>query len=144
MRSNPWDNLIEDRRVLCENCALARNGLIVFNCDHLDIMTDREDFDNFDLAYVTFYFYNDIDYENYVAPYYTNENLLLPTRERAIIDYARNETWCDEGILIEALKNYLFQYRDDLSVLFEVAKFYNYSEDKLRYWLEEAEVDEEI
>lgn len=138
-----YDCVINERRVLCGECALNRVGLVHFNSDHLHLMTDQPDFDNFSMVYMTYFYYPVIDFTNWVSPCRTNKLLLLPTRERAIIDYLRCENHCDEGYLIEALKNYLEQFQD-LPKLREVATFYDVPLETLDYWINEALTDEEI
>lgn len=63
--------------------------------------------------------------KNYVVPF--KNNLLLPTVERAIIDYIRYESIRDEGTLIWALQDYINDERYNMDKIYEVADFYNVS-----------------
>jgi hypothetical protein len=78
-----------------------------------------------------------------VEPEESNPLLLKPTKERAIVEYLKNEKWCDEGLLIEALKNYLEQFRND-EELYRVADFYGLERSTLDSWIQEAINDTEI
>lgn len=132
-----YDSVVDEKRVLCGSCALGRVGLVMSNCIHLDLMTDYKDFDKFNLVYLTYYYYPNIDYTHWVHPSSDNKNILVPTKERALVEYIKNEKWCDEGILIEALKNYLEFFRND-EELFKVADFFELDRDILHYWINEA------
>lgn len=139
----PYDSLIDEKRVLCGACALSRVGLVDYNSGHLELMTNDIEFDNFSLCYITYYYYSKIDYENYVAPLSSNPFILVPTKERAIVEYIKNEKWCDEGILIEALKSYLMWFRND-EELYKVAEHFKVPKETIDYWINEALTDEEI
>jgi hypothetical protein len=137
------DDLITEQRVLCGGCALNRCGLVYYNSAHLDLMTAFAELDGCPLYYVTYYYFSEIDTENWVEPEESNPLLLKPTKERAIVEYLKNEKWCDEGLLIEALKNYLEQFRND-EELYRVADFYGLERSTLDYWIQEAINDTEI
>lgn len=49
----------------------------------------------------------------------------------------------DEGILIEGLKNYLYEMGGDTSKLYEEAGKFHLKEDLLAYWIKEAIEDED-
>lgn len=85
-----------------------------------------------------------VDKENYLRPSSNNPKMLVPTVERAVVEYILDEEHCDEGILIEALKNYLWQYPEKLQELYKVAEFYGLARETLDYWLEEARTDDSI
>lgn len=138
-----YESVIDEKRVTCGNYALAGAGLISWNLIHLDLMTDDAEFDNFDMVYITYYYYPKIDYEHWVTESRQNPLILQPTKERAIVEYILNEKWCDEGILIEALKSYLEFFRND-EELYEVADFFGLKREVLDYWITEAENDEDV
>lgn len=142
MRVN-YDSVINERRVLCNQCALSRSGLIIANDTHIDLMTNREDFDGFSLVYITYYYYEHIDYEYKLHPLNTNPLILVPSKERALVEYIKNEKWCDEGTLIEAMKTYLMWFRDDQK-LKEVAEHFSLNWSTVEYWINEALEDEEV
>lgn len=137
------DRYVTKPSVICGQCALARNSLTTQNTVHLDLFTILPEIDGVGASIVTYIYRNPIDYDNYVAPMDTNENLLLPTKERAIVEYILVERWCDEGTLIEALKTYL-EWEENREKLYEVADFYGLPRETLDYWIHEAETDEEV
>lgn len=138
-----WDSMVKDKRVLCSGCALARNGLVTQTPVYLEMFTDREKYDGFSLG-VGRYLYNpDIDYVNYVCPMDSNRLILLPTKERAIVEYVKFEKWCDEGLLIEALKTY-DEYKPDYDLLFFVADFFGVASGVMKQWIIEAREDMEV
>lgn len=140
-----YDKEVSKTKVLCGICALSRNGLTTHNPTVLDMFTDIPELDGVSVTIAKYFYKSPIDTEHFVTPMETNPMLLLPTPERAIVEYIQNEKWCDEGVLIEALKTY--EFRDDicsLSLLYEVAEFFGLSKDILDYWIIEASEDEEI
>ena len=139
-----FDKYVKDNSyVVCGICALVRNGLVIFDKDHLDLFTQYPEIDGID-AYAVRYVYNpNIDYEYEVTPFFTNPLILLPSKERAIVEYVLCERYCDEGILIEALKSYLLWFKN-LPKLYEVADHFGLSREVLDYWIHEAETDEEV
>lgn len=138
-----YDGLVVESSIMCGQCALARNGLTTHNNESLCFWTSVKELDGKDFRCATYYYKKDFDTEHYLAPAKTNPLILIPTPERAIVEYIQNEKWCDEGTLIEALKSYLFRY-GNTEKLFEVARFFGLSEEHLSYWITEAEEDEEI
>lgn len=132
-----YESVVDEKRVLCGACALGWTGLAMVNYNHLCMMTSFPKYDGFSLVYMTYYYYPKIDYEHWVTPYIKNPNILVPTKERAIVEYLKNEKWCDEGLLIEALRNYLDFFRNDKE-LFKVADFFELERDTLLYWMKEA------
>ncbi len=143
MTSYAFDILVDRVTVLCCSCALARSGLTAYGVTHLDMMTQMKVLDNFCMVYATYYYYPYIDFEHFVTPETTNPLILKPTKERAIVEYILNEKWCDEGILIEALKTYLQWFRND-EELYCVADFFGLDRKTLDYWIKEALEDAEV
>ena len=84
-----------------------------------------------------------IDYEYKVHPSNTDQLILVPSKERALVEYIKNEKWCDEGILIEAMKTYLMWFRNDTE-LKEVADHFGLDWNTIEYWIKEALEDEEV
>ena len=138
-----YDYLIEKKTVLCGPCALARNGLITYSTDILLLQSSYEELDFVNLVYMEYWYYTNIDYSFCVKPSEDNPLILVPTKERAIVDYLRNEKHCVEGILIEALKTYLLWFKN-LDELYRVCEHFDVSRDLIDYWIYEAEHDEEI
>ena len=127
----------DKKYVLCNTCALARNGLSYEYGAYIDVLTTKKNMDGLQFHFASFTYEKNIDYEHYVKETLPNRNLLLPTKERAIVEAIIHIDRCPEGILIEAIKMYL-EDNDDLSKLYEVSDFFKLSRDTLEYWLEEA------
>lgn len=140
-----YDNELKDDidRVICGVCALARNGLITQNADILDLFTPFSNIDGINLHIINYFYKDNIDTEHWVSPMSTNPHLLLPTSERALVEYILNEKWRDEGVLIEALNTYFLWKSDaDISELYRVADFFKLSRNELDYWIKEAKEDD--
>ena len=129
--------------VLCNICALAYNGLVTHSADHYDFMTRFKDLDGLNLVYLTYYYYETINDMYALNPDVNDPNILVPTKERALIEYMKNEKWCDEGVLIEALKSYLMWFRND-EELYKVANYFGVEKHTVDYWINEALIDEEV
>ena len=134
---------IDKRCTLCGVCALAYNGLITYSVDHYDFMTAHKEIDGANLLYLSYYYSDTIDDTNFTRVDSNDPFILVPTKERAIVEYIKNEKWCDEGILIEALKSYLMWFRND-EELYKVAEHFKVPKETIDYWINEALTDEEI
>lgn len=138
-----FDHLITEKHVLCAACALSRNGLTTHSTEHLCLQTPYAEIDGVCVVYITYYYYQNIDYDHWLTPESSNPLILKPTKERAIVEYILNEKWCDEGILIEALKTYLQWFRKD-EELYAAADFFGLDRKILNDWMQEALTDTEI
>lgn len=139
-----YDDLVKKPHVICNICSLARNGLTTFNPEHLDLFSNisAELGKVFSASIVTYYYNPDIDYEYEVTPSKTNPLLLLPSKERSIVECIKWLDYVDEGVLIEAIKSYLDYFWNDH--IYEVGEHFGVSRETLDYWFKEAEEDEEI
>jgi len=136
------DKEIKTPVVICGNCSLARNGLTYYSGKHLDLFTKYRGLNNLNLAVITYYYNPNIDYTNFVKPLKSNNNLLVPSMERAIIECIKFIDTVSEGSLIEALKNYQLRYKN-YDKLYPMADFYQVSKEDLDHWIYEAENDYE-
>lgn len=117
-------------------------SLTTQNAIVLDMLTEYEEADGISVSIAKYYYKPNIDYVHYVSPMYTNELILLPTPERAIVEYIFFEKWCDEGTLIEALKTYESKdWQCDLPLLYKVAEFFGLKREVIDYWIKEARED---
>lgn len=138
-----YNDLIKQTSVVCNQCALARAGLSASGKVHLDVFTDSKNLNQVtDTGVITYYFNPDIDYEYEVTPSETNSLLLLPSKERAIVECIKWLYYVDEGVLIEALKTYLDMFWNDR--IYEVGAHFAVSRETLDYWFNEAREDEEV
>lgn len=136
-----YDYKVKEKSVLCGFTALSRNGLIIFNADHLCLQTSIDN--DLDCDIFTYYYNSNIDYCYEVKPSKTNPLLLQPSKERAIVECILHLDWIDEGLLIEGLKTYLDQFYNEPK-LQKVAKHFNLHESELKYWINEAINDCEV
>lgn len=137
-----YDNNYTKIAVLTGACALTRNGLTTGSLQHLDIQTDIESLDGAQTIPCSFHYNAVIDYVYELTPSRSNSLLLLPSKERALIETLAHLNWCDEGILIEALKSYLLWFRDDKK-LYSCAEHFGVSKETVDYWINEALNDED-
>lgn len=84
----------------------------------------------------------EIDYKYELRQSKENPLLLIPSKERAIVECIKWLKYVDEGELIEALKTYLDMFWDNR--IYEVGEHFGISKETLDYWFEEARNDEEI
>lgn len=138
-----YDRNYTEKAVLTGACALARNGLTTTSLQHLDIQTSHKELDGLYTVPCSFHYNNAIDMEYQLTKSESNSLLLLPSKERALVECIKHLDWCDEGILIEALKSYLQWFRDD-EKLYECAKHFGVEKDTIDYWINEALTDEEV
>lgn len=140
---NNQDEEIKTKAVICGDRALEESGLLYYNPGaRLDIFTKYKELDNLYLSVVSYHYNPNIDYTNFVKPLKSNNNLLVPSMERAIIECIKFINTVSEGSLIEALKNYQLRYKN-YDKLYIMADFYQVSKEDLDHWLYEAENDYE-
>lgn len=138
-----YDNLVTEKRVLCGPCALTRAGLTTYSAQLLFLETPYQIIDGVSTVYITYWYYENIDYEFELTQSKSNPLILQPSKERAIVEFIQCEKWCDEGILLEALNSYLLWFRND-ERLYECADHFGLARSTLDYWIKEALEDEEV
>ncbi len=134
------EDLIEEKTVLCGSSALAFAGLIMFNTTHYVIQTCEAVLHDSVFYFITLKYNPEIDYDYCVSKSPSNPMLLIPSKERALIECMKHIDWIDEGLLIEGLKNYLEQFWDE-KLLLDAADHFKLPRKDLEYWLEEARND---
>ncbi len=146
MRMNDFykfDQNYTEKSVITGACALARAGLTTTSTNHLDLQTSIKSLDGLRTLPCNFYYNGNIDYVYELSPGQVNPLLLQPSKERAIVENIAHLDWIDEGILIEALQNYLLWFRND-EKLYKCADHFNVPRETIDYWIREAEEDEEV
>jgi hypothetical protein len=138
-----YDDLVTEKRVLCGPCALARAGLCTYSTVLLFLETPYKEIDGICAACITYWYYPNIDYEYELTPTDNNPLILQPSKERALVEFIMYSKAADEGILIEALQNYLLWFRND-EKLYKCADHFNVPRETIDYWIREAEEDEEV
>lgn len=142
-----YTNLIRKSTVLAGNPALYRAGLINYTPVRISGYTQKKELDGVQLGPMRFVYTESIDYTNNVVPCNTNPNILIPLPERAIAEYIYHERFCEEGLLIEALQDYLWRVEKgtgSIEKLIEIGEMYGVKEETMRYWIKEAEEDYEV
>ena len=137
-----WDHEFNELLVICGHCSLIRNGLVIGNSAHLDLFTCYMELHRVETLAFTYYYNSFIDYKYEVTPSKSNPKLLLPSKERAIVECIKFLDNVDEGLLVEALKSYLDYFWDDR--IYEVGLHFGVSRETLDYWFQEAKEDCEI
>lgn len=137
-----YDLNYTEKAVITGACSLARNGLIYANVNHLDLQTSKKSLDTLQTIPCSFYYNDNIDWDYELTESQSNSYLLLPSAERAIVECIKHIDWIDEGLLIEALKDYLWRFWDERKdKLYAAANHFDVSKDIINYWLNEARND---
>lgn len=128
----------KELRVVTGEAALNYCGLSTTGNYMPCIITPHRELDNLQLPGVVKYFYlDDIlpELETKQSPF--SPNILLPSRERALVDCIRLDLrQIDEGLFLDSFVYYL---RDDESTrLFSVAQLLHVPADKVQRWIKEA------
>lgn len=134
----PWDKEFKERYVICGVCALDRCGLTSGSGATLDLFTKYKELDGLDCVAFRWVYNPSVNYEDFLKPMETNPNLLLPSRERAIVESILFSHRVDEGVMLEAIWRYGWQV-DSLARLYEVAERFGLPRGDLDYWIKEAE-----
>ena len=122
--------------------AFIRCGLTTLLTDVLQLSTLVTGITGIHNLIAKWYFNPWADCYEFTKPSHKHPNILVPTRERAIIEYIIFKDYFDEGILIEGLKIYI-QQNTDFTTLRDVAKYFKLKDSILDYWINEALTDED-
>lgn len=130
--------------------ALWKNGLTYLYTPQLSLATLGEDINGLGTFAAIFINNPWFQWYDYTTPSPKSENILYPNAERALVDSIIFVDQCDQGVLIESLRNYYDRYKS-WNGLHEMLKhyheafdhtfidFYSKFKDKLNYWISEAE-----
>jgi hypothetical protein len=90
-----------------------------------DIAVTDKELDGIKLFGAEYVYVPDLDVENFLIPCEYNQTILIPTRERALVDYMRFGIAVeeDENLMI-ALQEYDILFNGDFSKVLAVAEFY--------------------
>lgn len=117
------------------------NGLSTHWDTTVTIATDLPNLNNVGFHHKLFYYRPNLDRSSFLKPGVWREQLcLIPTRERAVIDYIQNQDVLDEGELCMAVDYYYEFMYGDLSKLYEVAEAMGSSKEEVDHWVYEARV----
>lgn len=125
--------------ILAGPCALMRNGLVSFISTVLDCWTLKTGISGLDNLIVRYYFNPWATKKFDTVPSKVCGNILVPTAERALVEYVLFHEYFDEGLLLEGLNNYLSKDGCNKNRLFEeMDKFIPERVDWLSYWINES------
>lgn len=133
------DILSDKDYVVCTHAALARCGLTTVNPACMTVFTEYKELHNLDAGFTTFVYSEKINYRDFLIPIPNNPHLLLPTKERAIIESILHLDGVDEGELLEAIRTYLLMYGGETVKLYEMADFFGLAAGELDGWIREAD-----
>jgi len=134
--------------VVCAESALWRAGLSTQMSVHLQMWTTFVELHDVDNGYIRLYYKYKLDKETGVTPHAKYPWMLIPSKERALIDMISQNQFFNEGSLIEGLQEYL-RFEDNPNKLYEMGErlslgidFFDATKDKIDYWIKEAEEDD--
>lgn len=93
----------------------------------------------------SFVYVPEIDKENFLEPCEYNPKILIPTQERSLVLYQRDEAlvdWDDEQLMF-GMQEYDRRHGGDIGKLLEVADFYNRRSQLLKSWELSKDFDSE-
>lgn len=146
MNYRVYDNIVgkEMECVLAGETALFRSGLTYAQSYTLDVWTNYEDIPNGLFAVFVRYYQNPLAKDfKYTIESTTNSRIHEPTKERAIVETIKFHDYFNEGILIEALQNYIAG-NPDMALVYEVADYFKVSRDDIDYWFNEAREESDM
>lgn len=127
--------------VCCGPTALTRAGLLTLIPGTVGCWTSNTRLHDIYAFYTHFFFnpYKDerIDWD--LIPEKNAPNILVPTKERAILECIEFKDYFYEGYILEAVQNYKEWYDLDYDILRANAERYHVSLDELDKWIKEAE-----
>lgn len=138
-----YDFAVDKVVVCCSSTALARNGLVMFDVIHLDLQTKEKELDKMSFGCFKMFYNSTIDFKYCLTESPSNKLILLPSKERAIVECIKHLDWIDEGLLIEGIKNYIAYFWNE-KLLYETAKHFDVPRETIDYWIEEAKNDYEV
>lgn len=139
---NGYDRLAEKGLshpvVLAGECALQRNSLTTYVSDKIQCWTSLPSIHGVDSPFIAYYFSplsGDIRYTEKAS---TCSKLLVPSPERALVEFIMFHDYFGEWILLEGLQTYMRRYNTD-NKLYKVARDLNLQQSRVLEWLTEAE-----
>lgn len=131
--------------ILVGPTALWRAGLTTNVTSTLDVSTLYVELRGVGTFAARYYFSPWADKFFEVSDSPVHPNIKQPTKERALVEYMLLHEYFDEGLLIEGIKSYLFQFDYDVTRLHDVMKLFKVKlDDLIDYWVNEALTDYEV
>lgn len=146
MDARVYDSIVgkEMECVVAGESALYRSGLTYSQSFTIDVWTDNKEIPNGIFAVYVKYFYNPMAKDfSYTVESPVSVNIHEPTQERAIVEAVKFRDNISEGVLIEAVQNYLWEHTN-LTILYEVADYFKVSRKDIDYWINEAREESDM
>lgn len=125
--------------VIAGMSALEYNGLTTLHSSVIQCWTLKTGINGIDNGIVKWYFNPWSNKTIDTRPSKNSQYLLVPSAERALIEYMVFSEYFDEGILLEGISDYLGRYPDaEDRLLQEIRKFIPQREDLVPYWINES------
>lgn len=134
-------DMCDSPRVLIGDQAVWRNGLTTAVLETLQLSTLKTGITGNMCSVVNWYFNPWAKNYMHTRPSGTHPNILIPSKERALVEFIIFHDYFNEGILIEALQSYIYEKGDDLDELYKVASDFKIKKSLVDYWLQEARED---
>lgn len=132
------------KHILIGEYAFSRCGLTTFMSPVLQCSTGYLGINGL-YSYIVSWYFNPM-YNQYfeTKPSPNCPNILVPSQERAIMEYMVYHDYFNEGILIEGIQTYGLQHDNDWSKIYDLFKMKKFSTDIPDYWINEALNDYEV
>lgn len=132
-----------DGLILAGEYALSKTGLITLSGGLIQAWTLCKITPITEGVPVAYYFNPYADKDFYISGKF-KDTFLVPTQERALVEYMIFSDYFSEEFLIEGIQLYEEGHNGDLSKLWEVVDFMKLREDIARYWIAEAQSCERL
>lgn len=119
------DSLFTRKLILAGPSALALSGLTDYVDSDLIVWTNKEGINGLHNGFVQYCFNPEIDTNNNLIPNEHNRKIMVPTQERAILEYIRLQKYFSKVMLVDALVKYDQLNNGDLSKLLDMAPMYH-------------------
>lgn len=135
-------NIVTDgtKLVMCGTSAMCYNGMSIAGVYQPDILVENEELDGLRLAgHVNYYYVKDIDCTNYLTQLKEVQNILIPSRERAIVECIKyNLRFTNETYFCDSFERYLNGNLYNEKMLKEVANHFKVPYSDIEYWISES------
>ena len=137
-------NILTRQCVVVGESACVANGLTSAILEVIQLSSLDADIVHFRNFVCAWYYSPFADRTDHTRPDSNSPMVLIPTAERSLWEYIILKDNFDEGVLVESIKDYLWQHNDDESKLLEEARYWGCGEEEVKYWVNEARNDYEV
>lgn len=126
------------KRILAGESALAHAGLITLSTGGLKQIWTLHMLTPITEGVPVAYYWNPYADKPFLTKE-TDSGYLLPTQERALVEYMMFAHYFSEEFLLEGLQTYDEVFDGDFSEIYKVADFMKVREDVISHWIREAQ-----